>query len=78
MKIEWKNERLKNNFKVRRENKWRKFEHRKDYGHFKPNEGRVGRDSNQTSVSHTIMDEGNVIASPNQFNTESKKKLKER
>ena len=47
-----------------------KFENRMDYRHFKPNEERVRRDSNQTRVSNMRIDEDNTIVNPNQFKLE--------
>ena len=73
--IEWKNKRLKNTFKTTREKKLKKFEHTKDYGSFKPNEERVSKDSNQTPVLNTTIDEDNTIVNPNQFKIQSMKEV---
>ena len=40
LEIERKNNLLKNTLNARREKKWKRFEHRKDYGRFKSNKER--------------------------------------
>ena len=75
LEIERKVERLKNTLKTRKEKKWKKFEHRKDYGRFKPNEKRFRKDSNQTRALNTTIDEDNTIANPNQFKIQSIKEV---
>ena len=78
LEIERKNKRLKNTLKARREKKWKKFEHRKDYGRFKPNLERVRKDSNQTRVLNMTIDEDNTnktIVNPNQFKIQSVKEV---
>ena len=58
--------------KARRE-KWKNFEHRNDYGRFKPNQ-----DSNQPRVLGMTIDEDNtnkIIVNPNQFKIQSIKEV---
>ena len=75
LETERKNKGLKNTLKARRKTKWKKFEHRKDYGRFKPNKESVRKDSNQTRVLNTTIDEDNAVVNPNQFKIQSIKEV---
>ena len=75
LEIELKNKRFRNTWKSRRKRKWKKFELRKDYGRFQPNEERIRKDSNQTRVLNTAIDEDNTVVNPNQFKIQGVKEV---
>ena len=75
MRMYWpNNEHLKNILQARRK-KWKKFEHGRDYGRFKPNEEKVRKTCNGIRVSNTTIDKNNTIVNPDKFNIESEDKV---